>query len=113
MENSELMKESTFEMRHALNTTNMRYFLALQVKAMRESRGWSLSELAEKADLKISDIAKMENPKGGNLSLDKIKQVAKACDVALLVRFTRFAMTRSDLSPSSFEDEAEQKPAEK
>ena len=105
-EEIEIDKDSIFEMRHTLNITNLRYMVAMQIKAMRDSRGWSQDELAEKASLKVSDIARMENPKGGNLSIDKIKQVAKACDVGLLVSFVPFGITPSMLSPLSFDKEA-------
>lgn len=101
----EPQEDPTFETRHALNGINIRYLVAMQVKAMRVSRGWSPWELAEKAGLKVTDITGMENPKGGNPSLSKLKEVAKACDVALLVRFTPWRVGPSTLSPQGFDKE--------
>lgn len=100
-----IKQDATYELRHALNSLNQRYMLAMQLKAMREAKGWSQAELAKRAKLAETDISKIENPLGDDFELEQLIEIAKACDVGLLVRFAPFSFTPSTLSPASFTTE--------
>ena len=102
----EEMTDSTHELRHSLNEVQVRYMVAMQVRAMRESRGWSQEDLAERASLTVDDVACMENPEGCDFSIKKLRQVSNACDVGLLVRFAPFGMSPAALSPPSFDSDS-------
>ena len=64
---------------------------AAQIRAMREARHWSQEELAEKVGMGQARISLLENPNYENLSLNTLKRVANAFDVALVVRFAPFS----------------------
>jgi transcriptional regulator with XRE-family HTH domain len=86
---------------------------AAQIRAMREKRGWSQQELANKVGMGQARISLLENPNYQNLSLVTLKRIANVFDVALLVRFVPFSKlfemldseTEDTLSVPSFEDE--------
>jgi transcriptional regulator with XRE-family HTH domain len=86
---------------------------AAQIQAMREKRGWSQQELANKVGMGQARISLLENPNYQNLSLVTLKRIANVFDVALLVRFVPFSKlfemldseTEDTLSVPSFEDE--------
>jgi transcriptional regulator with XRE-family HTH domain len=51
------------------------------LKALREERGWSMAELAKKADVTDAYIAQLETRKKKNPSLDVLKRLARALGV--------------------------------
>jgi transcriptional regulator with XRE-family HTH domain len=51
------------------------------LKALREERGWSMAELAKKADVTDAYIAQLETRKKENPSLDVLKRLARALGV--------------------------------
>ena len=86
---------------------------AAQIRATRERRGWSQHDLAKAAGMAQARISLLENPNYENLSINTLKRVANALDVALVVRFVPysklFAMIESEsessLAVASFSDE--------
>jgi transcriptional regulator with XRE-family HTH domain len=64
--------------------------LALQIRALREQRGWTQEALAEKAGMKQARISELENPNYGRISISTLKRLASAFDTALDVSFTTF-----------------------
>jgi len=64
---------------------------AAQIRAMREQRQWSQEELARRVGMGQARISLLENPNYENLSLNTLKRVANAFDVALVVRFVPFS----------------------
>ncbi len=84
--------------------------LALQIRALRENRGWTQSQLGEQADFKQEAISRLEDPDYGKYSLSTLRRLASAFDVALVVRFATFSelvdwtvnLTPGRLSPQSF-----------
>ena len=88
--------------------------LAFQIKSLRDDRGWTQGDLANRLGLKSqSSIARYEDPSYGKLSISKIKELGAVFDVGILVKFvpySRFLGEVEDLSPStlaakSFESE--------
>jgi transcriptional regulator with XRE-family HTH domain len=64
---------------------------AAQIYAMREQRGWSQEELAQKVGMGQARISLLESPNYENLSLKTLKRLANVFDVALVVRFAPFS----------------------
>lgn len=63
--------------------------LALQIRALRVNRGWSQTELAEKAGVSYITISRLEDPeKVLHATIGSLLKIAAACDVALIARFT-------------------------
>lgn len=82
--------------------------IPFQIKALRlaEERNWTQKELAARARMKQERISVCENPNYGRFSLQTLKQLAAAFDVALIVRFAPFSELvewESNLSPESLE----------
>jgi transcriptional regulator with XRE-family HTH domain len=77
--------------------------IAFQIKSIREQHGLTQEDLAKKLGLNSqSSIARYEDPSYGKLSITKIKELASAFDVAVIVKFvsySRFLTEISDVSP--------------
>jgi transcriptional regulator with XRE-family HTH domain len=76
--------------------------IAAQIQTMREARGWSQKDLADKAGMAPARISVMEDPSYEGLTLTTLKRIASAFDVALITRFAQFSeLVRwvSELSP--------------
>lgn len=65
--------------------------IPMQIREMRECRGWKQGELAEKIGTKQPRIPVMEKPGYGNYSLNTLKKLASVFDVALIVSFVPFS----------------------
>lgn len=87
--------------------------LATQIRTMREDRDWTQADLSRRVGSKQSGIARLEDEDYGQYTLNTLKKLASAFDVALVVRFAPFSqlvhyttnITPSDLSPASFDDD--------
>jgi HTH-type transcriptional regulator/antitoxin HipB len=85
--------------------------IALQVQGLRGQRGWSQAELGRRAGLQQPVIARVESGRWcGQLRI--LKAIARACDVALEVRFEEWGRFLASIGPAflgapipSFEDE--------
>ena len=82
--------------------------ISFQIKALRltEERNWTQKELALRTGMKQERISVCENPNYGRFSLQTLKQLASAFDVALIVRFAPFSELvewESNLSTESLE----------
>ena len=88
--------------------------LAFQIHAMREQRGWSQSQLGEKAGMAQSRISIMEDANYSRFSLNTLKRLASAFDVALVVRFEPYSklvdhfvyLDSSSLNVPNFENDS-------
>jgi transcriptional regulator with XRE-family HTH domain len=95
---------------------HVRAGVAHQIKAMRESRGWSQAQLAEKCGKSQSNIARIEDPDYGKFSIQTLLEIAHSFDVWLSLEFVSFSkgLTRTAdrsvkaLNAISFEDEQSQ-----
>ena len=65
--------------------------LAFQIRGLREQRGWTQAELGEKAGMAQARISVMEDANYSRFSLNTLKRLASALDVALVVRFAPFS----------------------
>ena len=88
--------------------------IATQIKTLREKRELTQAKLAELIDTGQSRISAIENVNYSNWSVNTLRKVARAFDVALIVKFASFgeALKESDSLASrlvvpSFGDDAE------
>ena len=75
--------------------------ITMQIRIMREARGWSQAELARKAGMTQSMISRLENENWEGMTLKTLFRVASAFDVAMLARFMgvdEFLSRTEDLS---------------
>ena len=87
--------------------------LAFQIRRMREARGWTQEEIAQRTEKAQETISQWENPSYGRYSLSTLKQLAAAFDVALLVRLVSFSeladwtvdVNPQRLTPPGYEEE--------
>lgn len=88
--------------------------LAAQIRMMRMQRGWTLPELADRAGLRVSVLARLENPNlRGGYRLPVLARLAAAFDVALAVRFEPFtaairraaSLSHDEMAVPSFDKE--------
>lgn len=68
----------------------IRSWIARQIRVLREQRGWSQKELAERAGKPQSVISRLEDPDYGKVSLQTLLEMRSAFDVGLCVRFVDF-----------------------
>ncbi len=99
------LRQKTY--RNAYVKAHLAQGLAYQICALRQQRGWSQKDLAEKLSLKNqSAVARMEDPSYGKLSIATLLKLASAFDVALSIRFqsySKFLEDRNDLTSASLE----------
>ncbi len=77
--------------REAFIGEEMEVGIPMQIREMRECRGWKQGELAEKIGTKQPRIPVMEKPGYGNFSLNTLKKLAAVFDVGLIVSFVPFS----------------------
>src|SRR5262249_31523322 len=88
-------------------------WIAQQIRALREQRGWTQATLAGKAQMKQSRISTLEDPNYSSWSVTTLKRLARAFDVALAVEFRAYGkrlidfdrFERRDLGEVGFEDD--------
>ena len=87
--------------------------LAFQIRMLREKKGWTQEKLATLTGKQQETISQWENPNYGSYTLNSLKSLAAAFDVALLVKFAPFSelvdwtvhLTPGRLAPKSYEEE--------
>jgi transcriptional regulator with XRE-family HTH domain len=107
-----LLKDSAFRAQFASDQPGE--FLPLQIKRLRERHGWTQSELAERAGTQQVVVSRWENPDNRGITLNTLKRLARAFDVALMVRFAPFSefidwvctLSARSFEPASFDEEA-------
>jgi transcriptional regulator with XRE-family HTH domain len=88
-------------------------YIATQIKVLRERRDLSQTRLAEKANMKQSQISEMEDVNHTSWKISTLKKIAKGFDLALVVRFESFSgvlpdierFGREALQRASFDDD--------
>jgi transcriptional regulator with XRE-family HTH domain len=65
--------------------------LPMQLRSMREARGWKQKDVAEKTGTKQSRFSLMEKPGYGRFSLNTLKKIASIFDVGLIVSFVPYS----------------------
>lgn len=81
---------SSKERREAYVAAKVTIGLPFQIRALRVQRGWTQKELGEKSVMRQPRISAMERPGYDGFTLDTLKRLAAAFDVALQVRYTSF-----------------------
>lgn len=66
---------------------HVKTWIAYQIRALRDQRGWLQGKLADEMGKPQSVISRIEDPDYGKLTLQTLFDVAAAFDVALLVKF--------------------------
>jgi len=90
------------EFRHGYLEDQVRTNIAFQIHALRNQRGWTQQQLAERTGKPPSGISRLEDPDYGKVSLTTLLQIAEAFDVALLVQFAEWddwLQRMADVSP--------------
>jgi len=75
--------------------------IAAQIRALRESRGLNQTQLANLIGTKQSGVSKLENVNYSGWNVRTLKALAKALDVALLVKFVSFGEALIDIEKFS------------
>jgi len=102
------------EYRHSYVASHITEGLALQIRALRESRPWTQVQLGDRAGMSQVAISRLEDPDYGRFTLNTLRRLAQAFDVALIVRFAPFSelvdwtlnLSPEALSPPDFEHDA-------
>ena len=108
-----LEKLTDKEYRDALVSEEIDVGLPMQLRSMRESRGWKQQYIAEKTGTKQPRFSLMEKAGYGNFSLNTLKKLASLFDVGLICSFVPWGemidfvegMTPSRLTAIAFGDE--------
>lgn len=87
--NIENMKNKAY--RHGMVNAQIEIDLPLQIRALRKQRVWTQPQLAAEAEMKQPRISAMEKPGAVHFTLETLRRLAEAFDVALIVRFAPFS----------------------
>lgn len=85
-----------------------------QIRALREQREWTQTDLSKRTGMAQETISRIEDPNYGKLTLKTLKRLASAFDVALMVRFVPFSelvewelhLAEDSLKALGFEEES-------
>lgn len=79
------------EYRKAFVKQNIFSSVAHQIQLIREHRGWSQKDLAEKIGTKQSAVSRLEDPAYGKYSISTLFKLADAFDLGLQIKFVSWA----------------------
>jgi transcriptional regulator with XRE-family HTH domain len=79
------------EYRHGLVNAQIEVDLPLQIRALRKQLVGTQPELSRLTGMKQPRISAMEKPGGAHFTLETLRRLAEAFDVALIVRFAPFS----------------------
>ena len=79
------------EYRDSFVASNIANTVSSQIFTLRDQRGWTQKELAQRAGMGQSRIPALEDPNLENFEIGTLKRIAAAFDVALVVRFVPFS----------------------
>jgi transcriptional regulator with XRE-family HTH domain len=99
--------------RDAFVSSRVSNTLALQIRAMRQERGWSQAYLAKLLGTSQNAVYRLESPQYGKPSITTLKRLASIFDVGLAVWFTPFSklvdrvtqLSTDDILVPSFDDD--------
>ena len=101
------------ETRHIYVDDFLNAKIATQIKALREQRGWTQAELAERAGMKQERISVLEDVNYTSWTLNVLRRLAEAFDLRINVSFEDFGsflkefseFSRTALERTSFEND--------
>jgi transcriptional regulator with XRE-family HTH domain len=79
------------EYRHGLVSAQIEVDLPLQIRALRKQLVGTQPDMAVLTGMKQPRISAMEKPGGAHFTLETLRRLAEAFDVALIVRFAPFS----------------------
>jgi transcriptional regulator with XRE-family HTH domain len=94
------------EYRDAYVAEHVKRGISYQIRALRDQRQWSQSDLSQKLGKAQSVVSRIEDPNYGKFTVQTLLEVAAAFDVALLVRFAPISEMLDivrDVSPAALE----------
>ena len=105
------------EFRQQLTDEHINVGIAFQIRSLRNRQNLTQTNLAELLNVKQPLVSAWENPNYGKYSLHTLKELAKAFDVGLLVRFIPFGslmdwtvnLKPDDIAPASYREEQSNK----
>jgi transcriptional regulator with XRE-family HTH domain len=92
------------EYREGYDEAYLDHHIATQIRAIREQRGWSQSDLAKAADMKQSRVSAMEDSDYGSWSINTLRRIAYALGVRLRVDFAEWGQLLEDIERSGRAD---------
>lgn len=90
--------------RDAFVSSRVSNTLALQIRAMRQERGWSQAYLGELLGTSQNAVYRLESPQYGKPSITTLKRLASIFDVGLSVWFSPFSKLVDRVSNLSTDD---------
>ena len=96
----EELRESQ-ESREEIVVEHLDSSIALQIKVLRQQRGWSQVELGESAGLGQSQVSTLENVNNSSWTVATLKKIAAAFDLPLLVKFGSWGEFVNDVTSMS------------
>jgi transcriptional regulator with XRE-family HTH domain len=105
------LKSKTF--RDAFTSSRVSNTISLQIRAMRQARGWSQVELASRLGTSQNAVYRLESPQYGKHSLATLNRLASIFDVGLAIWFVPFGdvvdrvtnLATADILVQSFDDD--------
>lgn len=100
------------ETRHIYLEDFQNSYIATQIKVLREQRGWTQAELAEKAGMKQERISVLEDVNYSSWTLSALRRLARAFDLRIKLAFEDFdsflkeftTFNRKELERKPFKD---------
>jgi transcriptional regulator with XRE-family HTH domain len=83
--------------RHSYADNFLNTSIAAQIRALRDQRGWTQAQLAERAEMKQSRISAMEDVNYSSWSIRTLARLGQAFDVTLAVCFKSFSERLADI----------------
>jgi transcriptional regulator with XRE-family HTH domain len=115
---NELVKElkedlKNEEGRHAYADAVTNAFIAAQIKALREARGLTQTDLAERMGTKQSGVSRLQRMDYSSWKVETLRKLARAFGVRLRMRFEEFGtlpdeingFDEKNLAPRKFQDD--------
>jgi transcriptional regulator with XRE-family HTH domain len=84
-------KMASKEYRDSYVAAHISNTVASQIQLLREARGWTQKDLADKSGMGQSRISALEDPNYENIQVGTLKRLASAFDVGLTVRFVPYS----------------------
>ena len=105
------------EYRHQLVAEEINVGVAFQIRALRNRQNLTQGKLADLINVKQPLVSAWEDPNYGKYTLKTLKEMAKAFDIGLLVKFVPFSklvdwtadLKPDDIAPPNFEEEQSHK----
>lgn len=115
---TEALKDKTY--RDAFVAAHIDNGVAFQIRTIRKKKTWTQKKLGDRADMKQERISVLEDPNKINVTLNTLRKIASAFDVALMVRFVPFGdlvkmgarLSEEALDAASFDEDPYFKPRE-